>query len=170
MTSRVPPGVEPVEPGPGQRSVWEFPRPPAVEADERLVEVILGGEVVCRTRDSLLVLETSHPPTWYLLMADFAPGALRPTSGASVCEFKGAAEYFDIVAGGTVAPRAAWGYPEPWAGYAPLRGRVALYAALMDEVLVAGRPVEPQPGGFYGGWVTPDVVGPFKGVPGSDWW
>ena len=163
-------GVRPVLPEAGQRSVWDFPRPPAVESAQRLVEIVLAGGLICRTTDVVLVLETSHPPTWYLPVRSFTPGVLRPTDLTSVCEFKGVAEYFDLVAGRVMAARSGWGYPEPLPGYEALAGRVAVYASVMDEVLVDGVPVTPQPGGFYGGWITPDVVGPFKGEPGSEGW
>lgn len=156
--------------GPGQESVWDYPRPPRVEPSTALVEVVLGGRVLVSTRAALRVLETSHPPTWYLPVADFADGALRPAAGSSWCEWKGAAAYFDVVAGDAVAPRAAWGYPDPSPGFRDLVDHVAVYAVAMDRCTVDGVEVVPQPGGFYGGWVTPDVVGPFKGGPGSTGW
>jgi uncharacterized protein (DUF427 family) len=150
--------------------VWDYPRPPRVAPDTRHVVVRFGG-VVAETRSALRVLETSHPPAWYLPRGSFAPGALRPAEGASWCEFKGTAGYEDLVAtDGRVAARAAWHYPDPSPGFEGLAGHVALYAGAVDEVTVAGVRVEPQPGGFYGGWVTPDVVGPFKGGPGSSGW
>jgi uncharacterized protein (DUF427 family) len=141
-----------------------------VEPSTALVVVRFGG-VIAETRSALRVLETSHPPTWYLPVESFTEGALRPADGSSWCEFKGRAAYHDIVADdGRVARRSAWHYPSPSRGFEVLVGHVALYAAPLDEVTVDGVPVEPQPGGFYGGWVTPDVVGPFKGGPGSTGW
>ncbi len=166
----LPPGVVPQVPGPGQESVWEYPRPPRVEPSHAEVVVTLAGAQVWRTRAALRVLETSHPPTWYLPAADAAVGLLRPGNGSSWCEFKGGATYLDLVHGDRVAAGAAWTYPEPSPGYEQLRGHVALYAAAVDLVTVDGVPVRPQPGRFYGGWITPDVVGPFKGVPGSNGW
>lgn len=160
----------PLPVGPGQRSVWDFPRPPALEPDGREVVVILGGQELCRTTSSLLVLETSHPPGWYLPEGDWVPGALRPAVGSSFCEWKGVAAYLDVVGGGRVAERAAWTYPSPVPAYAGLAGHVALYPAAVDRVTVAGETVRAQEGGFYGGWVTADVVGPFKGGPGSTYW
>ncbi|WP_336923361.1 DUF427 domain-containing protein [Aquipuribacter sp. SD81] len=163
----------PEEPGPGQESVWDYPRPPDVVADRRPVVVRFGpaGEEVCRTTRALRVRETSHPPTFYLPLADFRPGALRPAQGRSLCEWKGQASYLDVVASdGRVAAGAAWTYREPYPAYEELRDHVALYAAAVDEVTVAGERVRPQPGSFYGGWVTDDVVGPFKGAPGSMGW
>jgi uncharacterized protein (DUF427 family) len=159
---------EPV--GPGQESVWDYPRPPLLRASDRVVEITLGGEVICRTTEALQVLETSHPPTWYLPRSAFAPGVLVPTAGASFCEWKGAAGYLDLHGGGRTASRAAWYYPNPAPGYERLRDHIAVYAAAMDSCRVDGVPVVPQPGGFYGGWITPELAGPFKGIPGSAGW
>ncbi|WP_129337384.1 DUF427 domain-containing protein [Cellulomonas endophytica] len=164
------PPPTPVRPGPGQESVWDYPRPPRVAADGRRVEVWLGGRRVATTDRALRVLETSHPPTWYLPRDAFAPGALRDAEGSSWCEWKGRAAYHDVVAGDVVVPRAAWSYPAPSAGFEILAGSVAVMAALVDRCTVDGEVVTPQPGGFYGGWVTADVVGPFKGGPGTHGW
>jgi uncharacterized protein (DUF427 family) len=162
------PAPDPV--GPGQESVWDYPRPPRVEPSTRHVEIVLGGTVVASTRAALRVLETSHPPTWYLPLDAFAAGALRPAEGSSWCEWKGAAAYYDVVAGGVVAARAAWSYPDPTPGFRALLDHVAVYPRAMERCTVDGEVVVPQPGGFYGGWVTADVVGPFKGGPGSTGW
>lgn len=150
--------------------MWDYPRPPALRACTLPIDVLLGGEVVCRTDHSWQVLETSHPPTYYLPRGAFAPGALRPAAGASVCEWKGAARYLDVVGGGRTASRAAWYYPSPTPALAALAEHVALYAGAMDACFVGGERVVPQPGGFYGGWITASVAGPFKGVPGSLGW
>ncbi|WP_136056612.1 DUF427 domain-containing protein [Microbacterium sp. K24] len=160
----------PVVPRPGQESVWDYPRPPRVEQVAERVTIRLGGELIADTRDALRVLETSHPPVYYLPMADFVPGALAEAPGASFCEFKGAARYFDVRGGGIVTEGAAWTYPHPSPGFEALIDRVAVYAGPMDECTVGGEIVVPQPGGFYGGWVTSSVVGPFKGIPGSQGW
>jgi len=133
------------------------------------IEVVLGGVRVVATDDALRVLETSHPPTYYLPEGDFAPGSLRPAAGSSFCEWKGQAAYYDVV-GGRVAQRAGWTYPSPTPPYQALAGHVAVYAAAMDRCTVGGEVVRPQPGGFYGGWVTSRVVGPFKGEPGTRFW
>jgi uncharacterized protein (DUF427 family) len=156
--------------GPGQDSVWDYPRPPRLERTSALLEVELGGVVIASTGAGWRVLETSHPPTYYLPRSCFADGALRPVSGTSFCEWKGQASYFDLLAGETVAPRAAWTYEQPSAGFEELADAVAVMAALVDECRVDGEVVVPQPGGFYGGWITGSVVGPFKGVPGSLGW
>jgi uncharacterized protein (DUF427 family) len=156
--------------GPGQESVWDYPRPPRLEPTSALLQVELGGGVVAETRKGWRVLETSHPPTYYLPLAAFGAGVLRPAAGATWCEWKGQASYFDLVAGRTVAPAAAWTYADPSPGFEPIAGAVAVTAALVDRCLVDGEVVTPQPGGFYGGWVTSSVVGPFKGIPGSMGW
>ncbi|MGO4597272.1 DUF427 domain-containing protein [Terrabacter sp. 2RAF25] len=160
----------PLTPGPGQESVWDYPRPPAVEPTGELVEVVLGGEVVASTRSALRLLETSHPPTYYLPRDAFAHGSLVPVEGHTRCEWKGQASYFDVVRGGRRAARAAWHYPDPVPAYAVLLGHVAVMPGLVDECRVDGERVRPQEGGFYGGWVTDRVVGPFKGIPGSWGW
>ena len=164
------PRPHPLPPWPGQLSVWEFPRPPALVRWHERVEVRYGGEVVAETTEAWSVLETSHPPTYYLPPDAWRAGALRPAAGASHCEWKGVATYHDVVAGTQVAPRAAWSYPDPVPAYRQLTDHVALYPGAMDACLVDGVRVEPQPGGFYGGWVTPRVVGPFKGEPGTLHW
>jgi uncharacterized protein (DUF427 family) len=156
--------------GPGQESVWDYPRPPRLERTTALLRVELGGEVVAETREGWRVLETSHPPTYYLPRAAFADGLLRPTAGASWCEWKGQASYFDLVTPARTAERAAWTYEQPTAPYAELAGALAVMAAAVDRCLVDGEEVAPQPGGFYGGWITSAVAGPFKGGPGSSGW
>jgi uncharacterized protein (DUF427 family) len=151
-------------------SVWDYPRPPAVRESHELVEVRLAGQVVARTERSLQVLETSHPPTYYLPASAFAPGVLVPATGSTLCEYKGVAAYFDLVAGDRVAERAAWHYPDPARGYAALLGHVAVMPGRVDSCWVDGELVTPQPGSFYGGWITSRVVGPFKGAPGTLGW
>lgn len=141
-----------------------------MRSSDAVVEVWLGGVRVCRTDAALQVLETSHPPTWYLPRADVVEGSLREAAGTSFCEFKGMASYLDVVGGAEVAERAAWTYPDPTPGYASLLDHVALYVAPMERVTVDGEVVRPQPGGFYGGWMTSSVAGPVKGGPGSAWW
>ena len=153
-----------------QESVWSYPRPPIVVPSARHVIVRFGGVVICDTRRALRLLETSHPPTWYLPRADFAAGSLRAALGSSFCEWKGQASYLDLVAGENVAARAAWTYLAPSAAFANLADHVALYAAATEGCFVDGERVRPQPGAFYGGWITDDVVGPFKGIPGSSGW
>lgn len=160
----------PLATGPEQESVWDYPRPPAVEVIDARVTIELGGAVLVDTSDVVRVLETSHPPVYYLPLTAFAPGSVVRTDGSSFCEFKGGARYFDLLAGGRRAERAAWDYPSPSPGFEALAGRVAVYAGRVDRCTVDGETVVPQPGGFYGGWITHDVVGPFKGGPGSMGW
>ena len=160
----------PVPPGPGQRSVWDFPRPPALEPVGETVRIAFGGREIARTDRALQVLETSHPPTVYLPPDAFAPGALVPRPETSGCEWKGRAVYFDVVSGEARAPKAGWGYPDPTPRFAALKDHVAVYAGPMDACWVGDERVTPQPGGFYGGWITPSVVGPFKGEPGTWGW
>ncbi len=159
-----------VEPGPGQESVWDYPRPPAVRPSPAHVVVELGGLVVVDTVRSLQVLETSHPPVHYVPREDVAPGALRPSARTSWCEFKGGARYCDVVAGDRVERDAAWYYPTPVPAYAALLDHVAIYPGRMDRVTVDDEEVVAQEGDFYGGWVTSAVVGPFKGAPGTRGW
>lgn len=157
-------------PRPGQESAWDYPRPPAVVPSERVVRVEHGGEVIAESRRAIRVLETAGAPVWYLPADDVRLDLLRPVPGQTVCEWKGAASYFDVVVGDVTARRAAWTYPAPLPGYEPIAGRVAFYAGRVDRATVDGELVRPQPGGFYGGWVTDDVVGPFKGEPGTEGW
>ena len=119
-------------PGPGQESVWDYPRPPRIEPSSERIRIVLGGELILDTTDSLRVLETSHPPVYYLPVAAFVPGALEPAAGSSFCEFKGAAEYLTVRGGGKEVQGAAWTYPEPAAGFEALAGRVAVYPGRMD--------------------------------------
>lgn len=155
---------------PGQESVWDYPRPPRLEHVDVRVTIELGGELVVDTRDAVRVLETSHPPVYYLPVSAFVPGSLAPDRGSTFCEFKGSARYLSLRGGDVVVPRAAWNYPTPAPGYEELADRVAVYAGAMDACTVDGERVTPQPGGFYGGWITADVAGPFKGGPGTAGW
>jgi uncharacterized protein (DUF427 family) len=159
-----------VVPGPGQVSVWDFPRPPVIVADAREIVIHWGALEVARTRQAVRVLETAHPPSFYLPWADVAHHLLRqePQSG-SFCEWKGPAQYWTLVDGHQQLPRVAWRYPRPLAGAEALADRVAFYATHLD-CQVDGLPVRPQAGGFYGGWITAELVGPFKGEPGSGGW
>jgi uncharacterized protein (DUF427 family) len=134
------------------------------------VRVVLGGEMIVDTVRALRVLETSHPPTFYLPRADFVPGALVPAPGSSFCEWKGQAAYLHLVGGGRTASRAAWFYPSPATRFAALVDHVALYPGAVDSCLVDDERVRGQEGDFYGGWITDEIVGPFKGAPGTWGW
>ena len=156
-------------PGPGQVSVWDFPRPPRLAPDSREVVVRWAGVEVARTRKAVRVLETSHPPSFYLPWDDVARELLQPAAGDSFCEWKGPAQYWTLVLGDRHLPGHAWSYPQPLAGAEALAGCVAFYPSVLD-CRVDGAAVTPQPGGFYGGWITPELTGPFKGAPGSAGW
>ena len=160
----------PEKPGPGQESVWDYPRPPRVESEPRLVKIIFNGMAIAETGSALRVLETSHPPNIYVPLADVASGVLTPSDQRSVCEWKGAADYWDIGVGDRFAAAAAWSYPAPRPGFEALVDHLSFYPQLMDACYLGEELVTPQPGGFYGGWITNDVVGPFKGGPGSWGW
>lgn len=160
----------PEVPGPGQLSAWDFPRPPAYVQWHERVEIWFGGSVIASTTEAWCVLETSHAPTYYPPRSAFVAGSLRQAEGSSYCEWKGRAVYFDVVAGEQVAPRAAWSYPAPNDRAEVIRDHVAVYPALMGSCTVDGEVVTAQPGGFYGGWITSRIVGPFKGGPGTQGW
>jgi uncharacterized protein (DUF427 family) len=158
-----------VPPGPGEESVWDYPRPPRVAAEARELVVRLGADEIARTRRGLRVLETASPPTFYFPAGDVNMAMLSPASGSSTCEWKGTARYWTVTAGGRRLEGAAWSYAEPYAEYAALRGCFGFYPTVL-ECLVDGVRVRPQPGRFYAGWITPELVGPFKGEPGSGGW
>lgn len=159
-----------IEPGPGQESVWDYPRPPRIEPCRRLVTVKFAGRQVARSSRALRVLETAGAPTIYVPSDDIDLEFLKPAGGrGSWCEWKGAATYFDLVAGEQQSPRAAWTYPSPTPSFAEIAGHFSFYPA-RAECFLDDEPVGPQPGGFYGGWVTADIVGPIKGEPGSLLW
>jgi uncharacterized protein (DUF427 family) len=151
-------------------SVWDYPRPPRVEKSSDRVLVIQDGKTLIDTTDSVRVLETSHPPTYYLPIDGFLSGALLPTAGASMCEFKGMANYYDVVIGGWTAERAAWAYKNPQPGFELLRGMVALYPGRFEFCSVNGEKVLAQEGDFYGGWINSWITGPFKGGPLTMGW
>ena len=159
-----------IEPGLGQESVWDYPRPPRLEATTRRLVVEFGGVVIADTTAALRVLETSQPPAYYLPRSDIVHGHLIPSRTHTWCEWKGEASYFTVEAGGRAAVDAAWTYAEPTPGFEPLAGHLAFYAQLMDRCLVDGEVVQANEGGFYGGWITSDIVGPFKGAPGTRGW
>ena len=154
----------------GQESVWDYPRPPRLERVEKAVEAHFNGERIVSTTGAYRVLETSHPPVYYLPPEDVRMDLFRPAGGGSFCEWKGMAEYLDLVVNGKAAEGIAWRYPDPTAAFRPIAGYLAMYAGPLDRATVGGEGVTPQPGGFYGGWITPEIVGPFKGGPGSMGW
>ncbi|HEX8348180.1 MAG TPA: DUF427 domain-containing protein [Actinoplanes sp.] len=151
-------------------SVWDYPRPPRLERSAARVTVVHAGVTVVDSDRCRRVLETSHPPVFYVPRDDVAPGVLTPGRGRSVCEFKGVASYWDLVAGDTRVPAAAWSYEDPTPAFAALAGAVAFYPGRVDECRVDGEQVRAQEGDFYGGWITAGIVGPFKGAPGTTGW
>jgi len=156
--------------GPGQESVWDFPRPAVAEPTGARIRIEHRGRIIADTRAAIRTLETSHPPSYYIPREDIAPDTLRRAEGSSFCEWKGAAAYWDVLVGEFVLPRVGWSYASPAPTFVALRDHVAFYAAPFDRCSVDGETVTPQPGGFYGGWITSRVVGPFKGIPGSIGW
>ena len=156
--------------GPGEESVWEYPRPPRLERTHARIEVVLGGQVIASTADAWRVLETSHPPNYYLPREAFAAGSVLPAPGGSRCEWKGPATYWTLRGGDRVADSAAWSYEHPTPGFSPIAGHLAVYAGRVDACRVEGEVVVPQPGGFYGGWITESIKGPFKGASGTLGW
>lgn len=159
-----------IEPAPGQESVWDYPRPPRLEQVNKHIQVIFNGETIADTHRAMRVLETSHPPVYYIPPENIKREYLREAGGSSFCEWKGQASYWTVVVGDRTAENAAWYYPRPTAAFAALQHYVAFYPGLMDACYVDGELVRPQPGGFYGGWITDDIVGPFKGEPGTRGW
>lgn len=151
-------------------SVWDYPRPPRLEPVGRRVRVVLGGVTIVDTQDALRVLETSHPPTVYVPPDAFTPGTLNDATGSSFCEWKGVARYHDLRAGGAVADRSGWSYPRPTKPFLGLRDHVSVYPSRMDACYLDDERVQAQEGDFYGGWITEDLAGPFKGGPGTRGW
>lgn len=158
-----------VEPGPGQESVWDYPRPPRVEADTREIVVRVGDVEVARTRRGQRVLETASPPTIYIPLVDIAADYLERVPGSSNCEWKGAAQYWTVSVPPLVLDAVGWSYPHPPPELDAIRNHLSFYPGRI-ECYVDGVRVQPQAGGFYGGWITPEIVGPFKGEPGSSGW
>jgi uncharacterized protein (DUF427 family) len=156
-----------IEPGPGQESVWNYPRPPRLERCPKKIEVKFGGVIVAASTRTLRLLETSHPPAYYIPPEDTRWEYLSPGTGSSFCEFKGHAVYWNVRSGERIGQNVAWSYPAPAREYSALRDHLAFYAGRVDECFVDGHKVQPQPGGFYGGWITPDIIGPYKGGPGT---
>ena len=159
-----------IEPGPGGESVWDYPRPPRVEDSEKHIRVVFAGVTIADTRRAKRVLETSHPPVYYIPPEDIKMEYLAQTDRTSRCEWKGRASYYSITVKGRRATNAAWFYPDPQNAFAAILNHVAFYPQQMDACYVDGERVQPQPGGFYGGWITSDVVGPFKGGLGTVGW
>ena len=163
-------GDAPAGPPLGAEDVQAYPRPPALEPVPQRVTVLCGGRMLAETRAALRVLETHHAPTYYLPREAFADGALASSGRRSFCEWKGRARYFDLDFGGRRVAEAAWDYPDPTPDFLALRGHVAIYAGAVDAAWVGDARVVPQPGDFYGGWVTPNLTGIVKGAAGTEGW
>jgi uncharacterized protein (DUF427 family) len=159
-----------ITPGPGQESVWDYPRPPRVEDSHKHIRVIFNGETIAETRRAIRVLETSHPPVYYIPPEDVRLEYFSATARSTFCEYKGAASYYTIRVGERTEPNAAWFYARPSAAYAALANYVAIYPGRMDACFVDGELVQAQQGDFYGGWITSEIVGPFKGGAGTAGW
>ncbi|MGB7415607.1 MAG: DUF427 domain-containing protein [Thermosynechococcaceae cyanobacterium] len=159
-----------IEPGPGQESVWDYPRPPRLEASDKHIQVNFNSVIIADTRRAQRVLETSHPPVYYIPLEDMLQQYLQQTSRSTFCEWKGSASYYTITVGDRKAENAAWFYPSPTAAFADIQDYVAVYPSRMDACYVDGETVQSQPGDFYGGWITKDIVGPFKGGMGTWGW
>lgn len=159
-----------IKPGPGQESVWDYPRPPRLEPEPRSVRVEFAGKTIAETTGAMRVLETSHPPGIYIPPADIVSALLQPNPQTSVCEWKGRAVYWDVVVGDATAMAAGWSYPSPTAAFEAIADYVSFYPGRVDACYVGDELVTPQAGDFYGGWITAEVVGPFKGAPGTWGW
>ncbi|MEL7311643.1 MAG: DUF427 domain-containing protein, partial [Pseudomonadota bacterium] len=158
------------QPGPGQESVWDYPRPPSLETEVRPVRVEFAGRVIAESRDAKRICETASPPTYYVPPRDVDQECLVAVTRSSMCEWKGEAAYYDVVVDDRRASAAVWSYPKPFRPFGPIAGWLAFMPAAMDGCFVGDARVRPQPGGFYGGWITPELTGPFKGEPGTGHW
>jgi uncharacterized protein (DUF427 family) len=170
FAGRVPAGVEPVIPGPGQESVWDYPRPPRVEPIPERIRVVVGGVEIASSDGAMRVLETAGAPVYYVPRGDARTDLLAPSSHMTQCEWKGDATYWSVTVEGRSIDNVAWSYETPKAGFETITGFLAFYAARVDEAWVGDERATPQAGGFYGGWVTGRIVGPMKGEPGSAGW
>ena len=155
---------------PGQESVWDYPRPPRLERCEKAVRVVFNGETIVNSSNCYRLLETSHPPAYYIPPSDVQSGCFKKTSRTTFCEFKGSASYFDIVVKGKVANNAAWAYQAPANEYESLKDFLCIYASKVDACYVDEEKAQPQEGDYYGGWITSNIVGPFKGGTGTLGW
>ncbi|MBI4852126.1 MAG: DUF427 domain-containing protein [Acidobacteria bacterium] len=159
-----------IEPRPDQESVWDYPRPPRLELTSKEIKIIFNSITIARSVSAKRVLETSHPPVYYIPQSDILMEYLKPSYGNSFCEWKGDAIYYSVIINNKQAEKCAWRYPRPTKSFELIKDHLAFYATAMDACYVAGELVTPQPGNFYGGWITSDIVGPFKGEPGSWGW
>ncbi len=159
-----------IEPKAGQESVWDYPRPPRLEAANKHLKIVFGGEIIAETTRAFRVLETSHPPVYYFPPEDVRMEFLTRNDGSSFCEWKGRAGYYDLRVGEKIAENAGWFYPDPTREFAKIKNYVAFYPSKMDACYVNDELVQAQDGDFYGGWITAEIVGPFKGGTGTWGW
>lgn len=150
-------------------NVWDYPRPPRLEPVDLPIRIVLGGDVIATTTAGWRTLETSHPPTYYLPPGAFSC-AIEAAEGGSFCEWKGRAAYWTLRHGNHIARNAAWSYPDPTLDFLAIKDHLAVYASRVDACFVGDEQVLPQPGDFYGGWITANLIGPFKGAPGTTGW
>jgi len=161
---------KPIKPKIGQESVWDYPRPPRLEPVSKQIQIYFNDKLIADTMDGYRVLETSHPPVYYIPLIDIDNDCLIASDQQSYCEWKGQGSYYHVEVGDKKAINAAWYYKKPTKEFAAIKNCPAFYAHQMDKCLVDGEEVVPQPGNFYGGWITKDIVGPFKGIDGSWGW
>lgn len=156
--------------GPGEESVWDYPRPPRLESSPKHIQIVFNGVTIADTHRAKRVLETSHPPVYYIPLEDVRMDLLVPSDSGSFCEWKGRVNYFSVQVGDKTASDAVWSYRAPSHDFSDIAGYLAFYPAPMDACFVDGETVQPQPGGFYGGWITHEIKGPFKGERGTGGW
>ncbi len=161
---------KPEKPQQGQESVWDYPRPPALEKVNKTLTVEFAGKIIAKTNQGYRVLETSHPPVYYFPPEDVNPEVLKESDFRTGCEWKGTGKYFHLKMNGQNSENAAWYYNKPKKRFEKIKNYIAFYPGRVDACFVDSERVMPQPGGFYGGWITENVVGPFKGIDGSWGW
>jgi len=162
--------IERIQPGPNQESVWDYPRPAIAEATSATIPVEFAGQTIAETRSAVRTLETSHPPTYYIPYQDIIASALRPNPHRSLCEWKGQARYFDLEICEAYSELACWSYGTPTESFSSIKDYIAFYPSRVGACFVDSERVQAQSGDFYGGWITSNIVGPFKGDPGTLHW
>lgn len=166
----MPANAQPEKPSSGQESVWDYPRPPAVDPTDKHVEVIFNGVKIADTTNAKRVLETSHPPAYYIPKEDVRLEYMKQTTRSTICEFKGRASYYTISVNGKTVQNACWFYQSPASGFEAIKDHLCFYPSKMEACYVDSEEVQAQEGDFYGGWITSDIVGPFKGGAGTWGW
>lgn len=162
--------AEIIKPGQGQESIWDYPRPPEVELFTKRVRVEFAGKIIADSTRSYKVMETASPPCYYIPREDIQMDYLVKSNHSSLCEWKGNASYWSVKVGDFFSQNAAWSYSSPWEGFEQIRDFIAFYASRVDACYIDDEKVIPQAGNFYGGWITSNIVGPFKGDRGTEFW